>query len=327
MKSRRRILILSLVVVFVLLLSSLSASSKIGWVTSSPLDNNRAPGRINPVSPITMKGYKPVGPLSSTYPITVTLAIPLNNIGSLQSMEAAISNPNSSQYRHFLSQQTIQQLFLPVAQYESTLSYLQSHDFSITSTAEDSVIVASTTVGELESFLGLQTTLYSNGTESYYAASGSPTLPDVYVYSSNVTALVVHNSLILGKPSPIARMGQSSQQNLPGAPNVTSPLEAYQAPSLLTAYNASSLVSSGYNGKGEGIGILEFGGDPYIAQELAVYDQENGLPPPPSLNVVSVGPNNPSMGVFVGTPGEEVLDVNFRTLWLPGQILRYTLRI
>lgn len=316
MKSRRLVVALTLILVFVFLVSALSTSSKISWV-ATPVNNNRPAEDVNPVPPIIMKGYKPAGPLPANYPITVTLAVPLNNLGLLQSMGAAISNPNSSQYRQFLSQQTIQQLFLPVPQYQSTLSYLHSHDFSITATAEDSIIVASTTVAQLQSFLGLQTTLYSNGTDDYYAASGSPTLPGVYVYSSNVTALVVHDSLLLGKPTPVTRINQTTQQSSSGVPNETAPLEGYQAPLLLSAYNASSLVTSGYDGRGEGIGILEWGGDPYITQELSVYDQENGLPAPPSLSIVSVGPNNPSLGVVTGVPGEEELDVEFSHAMAP----------
>lgn len=319
MKARRRVVVLSLILVFVFLVSALSTSSgKLSWVIT-PVDNsNRAAEHANPAPPIIMKGYKPVGSLSSTYPITVTIAIPLNNLALLQSMEAAISNPDSSEYRQFLSQQTIQQLFLPVAQYQATLNYLQSHDFSIAASAENSIIVATTTVGQLQSFLGLQTTLYSNGTDSYYSASGSPTIPGVYVYSSNITGLVVHNSLILGRPSSIVTVSRGGQQISSGVPNETAPMESYQAPRLLSAYNASSLVSSGYDGKGEGIGILEFGGDPYIAQELAVYDKETGLPAPPSLNVVSVGPNNPSIGVVEQVPGEEELDVEFSHAMAPG---------
>ena len=314
---RRRIVILSLFIVLVFIISALSSSGKISILVTSPVDSNQAAKEVNPVPPISMKGYKPVGPLPASAPIVVSLAVPLNNLGLLQSMEAAISNPNSSQYRHFLSQQTIQQLFLPVSQYQATLSYLNSHDFTIFATAEDSVIVAGTTAGELQSFLGLSTTLYSNGTDSYYSAAGSSAIAGVYLYSSNVTALVVHDSLIAGRATPIS-LDRTNHQLSPGVPNETAPMESYQAPQLLSAYNASSLVSSGYNGKGEGIGILEFGGDPYISQELAVYDQETGLPAPPSLSVVSVGPNNPSIGVVEETPGEEELDVEFSHAMAPG---------
>ncbi len=319
MKSRRRVVTLSIFLIAVFLASSLFAAGKES-IISTPFVSDRAstPLHVNPVAPITMKGFKQVGTLSPSSPIVVTIAIPLNNLGLLQSMEASISDPASSQYLQFLSQQTIQQLFLPVSQYQSTLSSLESQGFSIYSTAEDSIIVAGTTVGELQSYLGLQTALYSNGTFSYYTASGTPKIPGIYAYSSNITSLVVHNSLILGRPIPIARAAQNTGQVSGNVPNETAPIEGYAASDLLSAYNASSLVASGYDGKGKGIGILEFGGDPYISQELAVYDQEMRLPAPPSLNIVSVGPNNPSIGVVEGTPGEEELDVEFSHAMAPG---------
>ncbi len=316
MKSSRAATILSLFVLVVLVVSSFSTSSgKIYDSILNPVASSSpvSPLTVNPVSPVIVKSFSASGLAPSTLPVILTVAIPLNNLGLLQSMTAAISNPESQQYRQFLTQGQIQQLFLPLAQFQSTLQYLQSAGFTIDTTAEDSMIVASGTAGLLQSSLGLQTNLYSNGTVGYYSASGSPTLPGIYAYSSNVTALLV-------KPHPIVPLQTSEAVTTSeGVPNFTSPAEAFPARDLQSAYNASSLVSAGYNGRGKTIGIFEVTGDPYIAQELAVFDNAEGLPAPPSLKIVPVGPNNPNEGVtYFGIPGEEDLDVEVSHSMAPG---------
>lgn len=309
--------ILSLFLIALFLGSAAVAAS--GMISAaSTTSTNPAATQVNPTSPITMKGFTQVGSLPPSFPVIVTVAVPLNNLALLQSIEVAISNPLSPQYRDFLSQQTIQQLFLPISKYKSTLSYLESQGFTIVTTAEDSIIVATATVAQLHSSLGLNTILYSNGTYSYYSASGSPSFSGVYVYSSNVTGLVLQNNLVVSPSSSFSLGSTNTPQVSQSFPNVTSPIEAYQAPDLLSTYNASTLVSSGNDGKGKGIGILEFGGDTYIPQELAAYDQETGLPAPPSFNIVPVGPYNPNIGVVAGVPGEEALDVESSHAMAPG---------
>ncbi len=282
---------------------------------AAPTDLNPASTQVNPVSPVTIGGFKVVGSLPTSATVLVTVAVPLLNLGLASSLEAAISNPQSPDFRHFLSQQTIQQDFLPVAQYQSTLSYLQSHDFTIWNTAEDSIIVASATVAQMQSSLGLSFQMYSNGTASYYSAFGSPTLSGIYVYSSNATILLVnHPSITVGTQSATGMVSQIPQ-NSEGVPNVTSPIEGIQMPSLLSTYNAASLVANGDNGKGKTIGIFEFGGTPYMSEELQEYDSLTGLANPPSFTTVPVGPYDPNLGT---AEVEEELDVEASHAMAPG---------
>jgi subtilase family serine protease len=304
----RASIILSVLLIAVFLGSTFAAapglvSSASAWVA------NPAASQVNPVLPISVEGFSNVGALAPSTPILVTVAVPLNNLALAQSLEASISNPDSPQFRHFLSQETIQQDFLPVSQYQSVLNYLKSNGFTISLTAEDSIIVASTTVENLKSTLGLETNLYSNGTESYYSSSGAPTLSGIYLYSSNVTSLVVqHPSVVL--PNTALNVNEASQS----VPNVTSPDEGFQASSLLSTYNATSLVSNGDNGRSKTIGILEFGGTPYMAQELQAYDRATGLPAPPSFTITPIGPYQPKLGY---ADVEEELDVEFSHAMAP----------
>lgn len=305
-----RVVILSIFLVFIFLGNSCLGTSG-AFKAFAFTSTNPATLQVHDVEPVTLKGFKGVGALAAADPILVTVAVPLNNLALAQSLEVSISNPRSPQFRHFLSQQTIQQDFLPVSQYQSVLNYLTSNGFTISLTAEDSIIVASTTAGQLKATLGLETNLYSNGTDSYYASSGAPTLSGIYVYASNVTSLVVQHPDIVTSNSGTSGLEKESQN----VPNVTAPDEGYQASSLLSTYNASALLSKGDNGRGTTIGIFEFGGTPYMAQELQAYDQATGLPAPPSFAITPVGPYQPSLGY---ADVEEELDVEFSHAMAPG---------
>jgi len=305
MNAKRGKLVLSVLLVVVFVGSAaFGAVRNAGVATAS--DVNSASSLVNSVSPVTISGFKAVGSLPSSTNVLVTVAVPLQHLGLASSIEAAISNPQSPDFRHFLSPQTIQKDFWPVAQYQSTLSYLQSHDFTIWSTAEDSIIVAGATVATVQSALGLNFESYSNGTASYYSAFGSPSLPGIYVYSSNATMyLVKHPSVtVLSEPAvtPITRAGANGES----AQSVVSPIEGIQAVDLRSTYNASSLVASGDDGTGKAIGIFEFGGTPYMAQELKEYDALTGIPNPPSFQIVPIGPYDPNLGT---ADIEEELDV------------------
>lgn len=82
----------------------------------------------------------------------------------------------------------------------------------------------------------------------------------------------------------------------------------YTAKDLQGAYGVTSMLSSGYNGAGETIAIIDAYGDPTIQQDLATFDAKFNLPPV-DLTVIPVGPYQPSLGVTTGWDAETALDV------------------
>jgi len=87
------------------------------------------------------------------------------------------------------------------------------------------------------------------------------------------------------------------------------------------AYDLAPLYKLGLNGKGRTIAIVDSFGSPTIANDLHVYDQNYGLPDPPSLKVIQpVGPVNfdntdPTM---LNWAGETTLDVEVAHAMAPG---------
>jgi subtilase family serine protease len=82
-------------------------------------------------------------------------------------------------------------------------------------------------------------------------------------------------------------------------------IACYQPFQLQRAYDLAPLFSRGIQGQGETIVIVDAFGSPSIASDLQTFDSENGLPNPPSFNVITPeGPitTNPTNCTSVFSP-------------------------
>ncbi len=265
-----------------LLVLSLGGSLPVGGATPAP-QSLAAP----------MPGYRLAGSAPQGLPVLVTIAIPLRNLGLLDSLVTQVSDPSSPLFRHFLTSQQVGKEFLPTASYNSLLQFMQANGFRVEMTALDSVIVAEGTVAQVESSFHNEVSMYTNGTYSYYVSSGAETFDGAYVYASNATFLFVHPA-----------SGVGARQNA----NVTFTSGTFSAKKLQPVYNATSLYSRGYSGSGETIGLLDFYGSPTIAGDLSLFDKNFGFPAT-TFNVIPIGPYDPNLGANVGWSTEVALDV------------------
>ncbi|MDA4126332.1 MAG: protease pro-enzyme activation domain-containing protein [Thaumarchaeota archaeon] len=250
----------------------------------------------------SIHGYKLLGAAPRDLPILVTFAIPLRNLNTLDSLVMQISNPASPMYRHFLTPQQVKSDFLPTAAYESLLSTLQSKGIQIQTTALDSQIVAEGTAAQFESAIGLSINTYTNGTLAYYSSAGMTTFEGAFVYASNATLIFTH-------PASASTLRPNS--------NVTFTQGTFSAKQLQPVYNATSLLSRGFDGTGQTIGLLDFFGSPTIASDLNLFDKTFGFPDA-KLNVIPVGPYDPNLGANVGWSTEVSLDVEVSHAMAPG---------
>ncbi|HXY56244.1 MAG TPA: protease pro-enzyme activation domain-containing protein, partial [Nitrososphaerales archaeon] len=249
-----------------------------------------------------LQGFKPLGPAPSDMPILVTFALPLRNVAALDTLVMQISDPSSPDYRHFLTPAQAESEFLPVAAYKSLLSDIVGGGFHVVLTALDSEIVAQGTVSQFQTAFGAGVNTYTNGTLSYYASAGASTFDGAYMLASNAT-------LLLTKPSVVTSPAPSS--------NVTFTESTFPANELQPVYNATYFYSHGETGSGETIGLLDFFGSPTIASDLQQFDETYGLANA-TLNVLPVGPYDPSLGANVGWSTEIALDVEASHAMAPG---------
>ncbi|WP_174448075.1 protease pro-enzyme activation domain-containing protein [Conexivisphaera calida] len=309
--------LISLAALAALISASFSISPALALSSPSPIYSSSLPSAFvpaysqQPPSP-SLPGFSLVGPLPGDEPVLVSVTVPLRNQGLLYSMAEEISTPGSPEYDHFLTRSQAEELFYPTQEFDRVESYLESHGFRIEFAALDSALVAVGTASQVKEYLGLSVDLYSNGTLSYYATSGTPSISGAYVYVSNATSV-----LLWHPPDMVTGSALRGIAAIAG-PNQTLPAEGMPVTYLRSAYNETGLLSSGYNGSGRTIGILDFYGDPYIAGQLAAFDSEFGIQGPPNFTVVPIGPYDPGIGIIEGWAGEISGDVEISHAMAPG---------
>lgn len=99
-------------------------------------------------------------------------------------------------------------------------------------------------------------------------------------------------------------------------------IHCYQPAQFAQAYDLVPLHSAGVDGSGTTIVIVDAFGSPTIANDLHVFDQQFGLPDPPSLTVLQpVGPVpafDPTNSDMTGWAVETTLDVEYAHVFAPG---------
>ena len=135
-------------------------------------------------------------------------------------------------------------------------------------------------------------------------------------------------------PAPLVRLAPASTGSLKqafSAPPDTTFCKAnfgfacYQPAQLRKAYNLDPLLTTGLDGTGRTIVIIDAFGSPTIEEDLRQFDQAFGLPDPPSLQIIQpAGPVPPypqdPAGVSdrLGWAGETTLDVEWSHVFAPG---------
>jgi subtilase family serine protease len=91
---------------------------------------------------------------------------------------------------------------------------------------------------------------------------------------------------------------------------------------LETAYNLGPLYARGITGRGETIVLVDAFGSPTIKHDLGVFDQQFGLPAPPSFTIIAPAGKvpgwKPGDSDMTGWGGETTLDVEYAHAIAPG---------
>jgi subtilase family serine protease len=251
-----------------------------------------------------LQGYVLQGPAPAAMTVLVDIAIPLRNIGQLSSAVKQVSDPTSSAYGHFLSQNQIESEFLPVAEYNSMLAYLASARLPIVAKALDSIIVVQATVAQVRQFFHSDVNMYTNGTCSYYMTPSDSTVNGAHLLASNVSTLLAKHQIVC-----------APEAASPNA-NLTYTKSGMSASVLPEVYNATPLYAQGFRGENQTIGIVDFYGSPTVEEDLQLFNERYGFPQA-KLNIISIGPYNPNLGAYLGWSTEVALDVQMAHAMAP----------
>jgi len=315
-KTMRLILVISVsfLMMFSVALIGLNGSSVTHTDLSNPAvyHSEVSPQTVYTLPNITVRGFTQVTPIPANTELNFQVYIPLLHKSLFNSLVSDVSMPGSTLFDHFMNYSQIEKKFMNTAQFNLDKNILQKDGFSILS-ANDPIIVARGTEKQIQADLGLHAEYYSNGSAMYYYAFGTPTLVDSQVLVSNISQLMfAHPSTLVGEKQ-VAALSKIAQSQ-----NETLPLVGYSPKYLEQVYNATGMYKSGYTGKGQTIGILDFGGDPYIKAQLSYFDSEFNVSAPPSFNIVPIGTYQPIEGVISGWSGEISLDVESSHTMAPG---------
>ena len=248
-----------------------SSAFMIPSTTNSTLENNLVP-------PVQNGSAKLITHAQTDKVIHLNILLHMRHHAQFEKCLASINDQNSPNYRHFLNSTTIMPYMPTYGHRTSIVSFLASNGFKVEYTSSPLVIKASAPVSTVENAFGVQINVYqvpinkkinykeyqsmihANGYgRPFYAADSKPRLP------SNILTLV--NSI-------------QGLDNYTRAKPLESPCSGPYCPQgIQSGYQFSPLYSSGLDGSGQNVAIVDCAGDPNPQSAINTYDIQYGLPP------------------------------------------------
>ena len=165
-------------------------------------------------------------------------------------------------------------------------------------------------------------TAFTVGAGVLTAALAGLSGPAVAAAAGSATGSAAPQAAVIIHPD-VHYVGSSSQQ-----PPTTADCQAsyqvacYEPAQIQQAYNLPGLYNQGVTGKGATIVIVDSFGSPTIANDLTVFDQQFGLPAPPSFKIIrpagAVPRYDSSNSQMFSWAGETSLDVEYAHAVAPG---------
>lgn len=219
-----------------------------------------------------------IGPTDPRRAISLSISMATASDAEINRALAAIEDPNSPDYHHYLTPAEYAQRFGPSAAALVTVERsLSDAGFHVTlPSAGGSLLGAQGTVAQAETFFRVQLSDYRTASgETYYAPDAAPRLPEEWKGAA-LNVLGLNNRPAL-HPAGILRMTQSAAQQPP--PRLLGPVE------LERAYNIAPLHLAGLNGEGQTIAMPEI--DTFKQRDIDYYDRTYGITPYP-IEVIKV---------------------------------------
>ena len=203
-------------------------------------------------------------PAGQTMSLSILLA--LSDEAGLDATLADIYNPDSPNYRHFLSGAEFTARFGPTqADHDALVAYLQSHNLTVTGTAANRMVInVSGKVSDVEKVFNVKMGLYQHPTEArtYFGPDREPTL--------NVATPVWRVAGLdnFSKPHPLSAQSLAVQAKPEAG---TGPGGYYTGTDMRNAY----LPGTTLTGAGQSVALLQFG--PYYTGDLQSYFTNTGF--------------------------------------------------
>ncbi|MEY9873198.1 kumamolisin [Streptacidiphilus sp. MAP12-33] len=215
-----------------------------------------------------------VGTVDAHQSIAVTLSLAVRDQTGLTTFLRQVTNPHSPQYRHYLTVHQFADRFGATAQTLARVTaYLRSQGLTVRQVSANRLTVqAHGTAAQVEKAFGTTLADYRDASarQDFYANTTAPVLPTaIAAVVTDVAGLNnyahYHTNLARNTATPASASPKATHPGL-------SPTHAR------SAYNVASAISSGYNGHGVTVGLLEFSA--YTQSDVTTYDNGYALTPP-----------------------------------------------
>lgn len=198
--------------------------------------------------------------------ISVAVSLTQRNTAGLDTFLAQVSNPNSSQYQHYLTVDQFADQFGATPETVAKVSgYLAAQGLQVGQVSANRLTIqASGTAAQVQKAFGTSLANYRDSQDgrSYYANATAPVLP------KEIASLVTD----------VAGLNTYAKYTSHATPAAKSKAPAGISPTTArAAYNLTSTISAGYTGAGSTVGVLEFSG--FQQSNINAYDKNFSLKP------------------------------------------------
>jgi hypothetical protein len=250
----------------------------ISWLLSTPALGSQIQ-RLQGHVPPAVAGLHATGELQKSQRLDLVIGLPLRNQSDLNAMLQRLYDPASPDYHKFLTPAQFTEQFGPTeSDYLALITFAKSNNLTITRTHPNRTLLnVNGAVADIEKAFNVTLHLYNHPTEgrTFYAPDTEPSL------ALDVSVLTVGglNNYSLPRPMNLRRSSGASAGN--AVPLTGSgPNGNYMGNDFRAAY----VPGVSLTGSGQTVGLLEFDG--YVANDIASYESQAGLPAVPLNNVL-----------------------------------------
>lgn len=202
------------------------------------------------------------GRLPANQTMNLDLVLPVRDQAGLDQFVADVYNPQSANYRHFLTPQEFTQKFGPTeSDYDAVLQFAHENGFTVTGGSRDGLDVqVRGTVGQVENAFHVRMQTYKHPTENrtFYSPDQEPStsLSFSLWHVSGLDNFSIPQPLLESKKAYAAAHGINADQVVSHATTGSGPSASFLGSDMRAAYYGSPTLT----GAGQKLGLLEYYG-------------------------------------------------------------------